>query len=324
MSRHQAVLVTTATAGNGRTNGASLRVDDVQAVLADAGYDVTRVQVAELRRLRGSWCLGVAVSYVNSPALRRLRSVCARTWLDAVDSWLLLNGEGLRAGRWSYALRAARDAVRLSLMPAPDLVTWISAADRAHDKATVRGHERLVLPGSGPSGMELEPAPCPGERRVVLAGDWCYPPNRDGLAWFAQQVLPRLPGGVEVYGTGLPAGLPPRLHARGYAERASSLYRVGDVHVAPVLYGAGVKRKVLQPLLMGLPVVTTTAGAHGLRPHELLDVRVNARGFAAAVATRLSTEPQRTRRPALVELVDRDDTPAAHEWLSRCPLPHGD
>jgi glycosyltransferase involved in cell wall biosynthesis len=41
--------------------------------------------------------------------------------------------------------------------------------------------------------------------------------------------------------------------------------RVGSVLVAPLRYGAGLKGKIALALARGLPVVTTTVGAEGLR-----------------------------------------------------------
>jgi hypothetical protein len=314
----RALVVTTAGAASTRTNGATLRADEVVALLAASGYEVSRTVPAELHRIPQGFDVGVAVSYGCAAAVRGLQTRAARVWLDAVDSWLLVNGSGLSSGRPSYLLRALRDGARLMTMPRPDLVTYISEADLASDRGSIRGRLHLVLPGRAPSAPEQGPG---AQRRVVLAGDWRYPPNRDGLRWFQRRVLPaleaRLPGpqwSVALYGTGAAVRPSARLSVLGYAEHAADLYQDGDVHAAPVRFGAGVKRKVLQPLLAGLPVVTTPAGAHGLRPCPLLDVRTRADGFAEALAKRLAEEPE--RRPVqTTSLLDRDDSPAVVAWL---------
>lgn len=273
--------------------------------------------MGQLAALQGTSCLGVAVSYACAGSLRQLRLRTATVWLDAVDSWLLVNGSGLRAGHPSYAARLARDATRLLVMPSPDLVTYISEADRRADRGTVRGRVHFVLPGSTPVPHAGPNAP---GRRAVLAGDWGYAPNRDGLAWFCTEVLPLLEPllhdldwRVEVFGSSAPP-LPPRMVNRGYVEDSSELLRVGDVHLAPIRHGAGVKRKVLQPLLAGLAVVTTTSGAHGLRRPPALDVADDPASFARAVARHL-------RGPTVVtalspaDVHDRDETEAIREWV---------
>jgi hypothetical protein len=316
-SEHSAVVVTTAAAASGRSTGASLRVDDVHDVLAGCGLSVTRVPLGQLAGLQGTSCLGVAVSYACAGSLRQLRLTTAAVWLDAVDSWLLVNGSGLRAAHPSYAARFARDAARLLVMPSPDLVTYISEADRRADRGTIRGRVRFVLPGSVPVPHAGPRAP---GHRAVLAGDWSYAPNRDGLAWFCTEVLPLLEAllhdldwRVELFGSGAPP-LPPQIVNRGYVEDPAELLRIGDVHLAPIRHGAGVKRKVLQPLLAGLAVVTTTSGARGLRRPPALDVADDPTSFARAVARHLRGP---TNFPPLgpADVHDCDETDAVREWV---------
>jgi len=311
MPDRRALVVRTPAAAGARSNGASLRVDDVVALLAATGYDVSLSTPSELAAHSGRYDVGVAVSYVSAAALRTLRSRCARTWLDAVDSWVHVNRTGLQAGHVSYAARAARDALRLGTAPSADLVTWISDADRAADRWTVRGRRRLVLPGSATA---LDVTECE-QRRLVLAGDWDYLPNRAGLRWFVRRVLPRLTSPVHVFGSGrVPAA--DGLIVHGHVADPGHLLGSGDVHLAPVPFGGGVKRKVLQPLLAGLPVVTTRHGAHGLRRHPLLSVEDRAPAFAAAVRARLDT-PQRRWDVSPQDVHDADDRREVERWLGQ-------
>jgi hypothetical protein len=309
VTERRALVVTTPTAAGPHENGATLRVDDVCAALAEAGLAVTRT--TDPTPHGTGWDLGVAVSYATAGSLRTLRRQCTRTWLDAVDSWLLVDGSGLRAGHLSYALRAVRDSARLLTAPRADLVTYISGADLRSDRGTVRGRRRLVLPARVPEAVRPRPS---SERRLVLAGDWDYPPNRDGLRWLVRDVMPWLATPVHVYGRGhVPAH--PLLVQQGYATDPGELLQEGDVHLAPVRFGGGVKRKVLQPLLAGLPVVATPAAALGLRAHPLLHVAATPLAFAKGVQYSRHPKPSQ-RQPPVVELFDRDDREAARAWLS--------
>lgn len=318
MTERGALLLTTRASDGSFVNGGAQHAAEVVDLLGRAGYAVERAVWPTALHPGVRYDLGVAVSYACAAAVAPLQRVADRTWLDAVDSWRLVNGSGLRAGRPSYAARALRDAVRLARMPAPDLVTWISASDRRHDGRTVRGRLRLVVPGAPAAA----PRSLPGRgRRVVLAGDWSYAPNADGLRWFVERVLPLLERSVPdpdwhvaMFGTGPVPRLPPRVRVEGYTESPEALYRAGDVHVAPLRFGGGVKRKVLLPLLAGLPVVTTPTGANGLRAHDLLDVRTTALGQARATADRLrAADP--VAPVALADLVDADDTAQVLDWL---------
>lgn len=319
MGERSALVVTLPSALGGSTGGAQ-RVDQVEGLLTGTGHRVHRVTPRDLPSAGTGFDVGVAVSYACAGSLRSLQLVAARTWLDAVDSWVLVNASGLRRGRASYLIRALRDGARLARMPQPDLLTYISAADLEHDRGTVRGGLRLVLPSCPGAVRRL--APAGRERRIVLAGDWDYAPNADGLRWFVDRVLPLLHGSaspptwrVHVYGRGDTSVMADRDCIRhGHVERPDQLYALGDVHVAPVRFGAGVKYKVVQPLLAGLPVVTTTAGSHGLREHELLDVHDGPRPFADAVLRRLAVDTPPTEVQA-GSLFPRDDEPAVRDWL---------
>jgi hypothetical protein len=315
--RPRALVVVTPAAASGRETGARLRAEDVRAVLQQAGYDITETTVENLHQQGGGWELGVAVSYASAAAVRLLRRMTDAVWLDAVDSWLLVNGSGLRAGHPSYALRAVRDGSRLACAPAVDLITYISETDLRSDRNLVRGRRRLVLPPC--AFMARRPLPTVNERRLVLAGDWNYPPNRDGLRWLVRHVLPLLREPVHIYGDGRVTLKSRWLLRHGYVEDPQDLLRFGDVHLAPIRFGAGIKRKVLQPLLAGLPVVTTPLGANGLRSHPLLDLAHTPSDFSAAAQRRLMSSADPAPVPP-AQLWDRDDTAAVLDWL-RHPHP---
>jgi hypothetical protein len=322
VAEHRALVAVTPTAARARQSGATLRVDDVVDLLETAGFSAEVLPYPSIRDApSGSWCLGVAVSYASASALRPLHRRAPVLWLDVMDSWLTVNASGVAAGHSSYAARFVRDAVRLAGAPRVDLATYISARDRRADRGTVGARRRLVLAGR-PTLVELMPPSASGGR-AVLAGDWDYAPNRDGLQWLSQHVLPQLSDvPVHLYGPGHPGAVPRQVLHHGYVADPRELYREGDVHLAPVRFGGGVKRKVLTPLLAGLPVVARPAAAHGLRPHPLLDVVETGEAFAHAVRRRLEE-----RRPAVPprpqELYDADETEQVRVWLRDVPCAHG-
>src|SRR5262249_35644149 len=71
----------------------------------------------------------------------------------------------------------------------------------------------------------------------------------------------------------------------GFVEDLDPLFDSCRVFVAPLRYGAGMKGKIGQRMSLGVPVVTTTVGAEGLRlrngVHALIEDSPEA--FAAAV-----------------------------------------
>lgn len=323
----RALILPTRSALSQGGHGANLRLQTITNFLEEEGW---LCEVVDARRAlpSGHACLAVAVSYASIPVLRRLQGSVPKLWLDATDSWILNDWSGLRAGHGSYALRLLRDAVRAGLMRPVDLATWISATDRETDGDKIRARRRYVLPAVIPvptAGRGLG-----GVRRLVVAGDWGYLPNRDGLRWFAEHVLPRVEAHipaptwkVAVFGRGGPNVKGPRWSLEGWTELAGTLYCTTDIHVAPIRFGAGVKNKVLQPLLAGLPVVTTPSGANGLRPHPLLDVSADPEVFADSIVRRLRAGIEPHPLPDATEIFDADDRRHLRRWLSEvadgCP-----
>ena len=231
--------------------------------------------------------------------VRPLRRLAAAAWLDAMDSWLLVERLGrCGAGTLSYAARAV--ARRRPAGP--------HAGGRPGHLDLGGRPARPTAAPSAPGGGWCCPAACrpppsgpSGTRRAVVVGDWGYPPNRDGLRWLVEHVLPRTSVRPSTSTGRPPAARRAAARARVRRGPRRDVRRPGDVHLGPVRFGGGVKRKVLQPLLAGLPVVTTTAGAHGLRPHPLLDVaddparlRRGARPAAGGPGRRRAAGPCRT------------------------------
>jgi glycosyltransferase involved in cell wall biosynthesis len=144
----------------------------------------------------------------------------------------------------------------------------IDAADMRAGGATV-----LVCPnGADPVELLDPPLRRPEDPlRLLFVGAVNYRPNRLGLEWFINEVLPvvrgRLPVPVEVD----VVGMPPRkltgsesVTVHGRVPSLDSFYERAHVVIVPVLYGSGTRLKVVEAMAYGRPVVSTAAGAEGL------------------------------------------------------------
>jgi len=114
-------------------------------------------------------------------------------------------------------------------------------------------------------------------RGLLFVGGFNHRPNTDAVVWFVREVLPlvrqKLP---DVDFTIAGANPPPevtdlvntdshvRVTGRISDEALAALYEQSRVAVAPLRFGAGVKGKVVESLMKGLPMVTTTVGSQGL------------------------------------------------------------
>jgi glycosyltransferase involved in cell wall biosynthesis len=151
-----------------------------------------------------------------------------------------------------------------------------------------------VLPNCAPD--RFVPSPSAGSDGVLLfVGSFGWYPNREGLLWFVQEVLPVLRKGapavrVMAVGSGLGPHLRRTLEENGIEARTDVLDILPFFHGARLLFvplriGGGTRIKILEAWAAGLPVVSTTLGAEGLpcRPGADILLADDAAGFAAGI-----------------------------------------
>ena len=119
--------------------------------------------------------------------------------------------------------------------------------------------------------------------RLIFTGNMTYFPNADAAQFLVRDILPlvrrEIPG-VRVFLVGQNPPLSVRALAgdgvvvTGFVEDISAEYARSAVAVAPVRFGAGTLYKLLEPLALGVPVVTTTTGIGGLDLTPGIDVLV--------------------------------------------------
>jgi glycosyltransferase involved in cell wall biosynthesis len=132
---------------------------------------------------------------------------------------------------------------------------------------------RVVVCPNGADPVDLLPTPerSNGEPlRLLFVGSVSYRPNQQGLAWFIEEVMPRLRAtgtDVELEIVGAPArSLPeaPEVRVLGIVPALKPFYERAHAAIVPVLYGSGTRLKVVEAMAYGRPVVATAIGAEGL------------------------------------------------------------
>ena len=154
-----------------------------------------------------------------------------------------------------------------------------------------------ITPVSGP----------PGQRRAVFVANFAYAPNRNGLRFLLDDVLPlvwrELPDArLALVGDGLDraAHEDARVETLGFvADLARDAYARASCALAPLLQGGGTPLKLIEALAYGLPVIATPRAVAGLevRDGEHCLVADGAAEFAAAlVAVLRDGSPELARR----------------------------
>jgi polysaccharide biosynthesis protein PslH len=150
-----------------------------------------------------------------------------------------------------------------------------------------------IRPAAGASRAVAGDRAAAGRRRLLMVGDFHYPPNRRGLAFLVDEVLPRvwraLPDvRLTLAGRGLEPwpGQDERIAVEGFVDDLAALYATAGCVAVPLLQSGGSPLKFVEALAYGVPVVATPLAARGLevRAGEHFLAGEDADAFAAQVA----------------------------------------
>jgi hypothetical protein len=223
---------------------------------------------------------------------------------------LVLRAHNVETDLWEAAGREPGLRGLLARREAGRVRRWEAEAVRSASATVALSHEDaarlLALAGAGacvvrvapPFPADLEPGVTPlrGAPAVVVAGSGGWLPNERGAAWFSREVWPRIaqahPGAhLHLFGGAGPAPERATRHPRPADSRDA--FAPGSVHAVPLLFGSGVRMRILEAWARGVAVVATPAAAAGLGAadgHELL-IATTPDDFAAAVGRAVAEAP---------------------------------
>jgi glycosyltransferase involved in cell wall biosynthesis len=165
----------------------------------------------------------------------------------------------------------------------------------------------------------------PAGRRVTFLGGLHYPPNAQGVLWFAEHIFPKVlaeaPDAVlTVIGKQPPAELaqldiPARnLEITGYVDDPKRYLAETGAFIVPLLAGGGMRVKILDAWCWGLPIVSTTVGAEGIAASPGQDILLaDEPGEFAAHVVSLLQESQLGNR---IGAGGRCSAERKYEWRS--------
>jgi GT2 family glycosyltransferase len=227
--------------------------------------------------------------------LARARCPRARIIYYTVDlHYLRYQRHAEATGRRSRAAQAASyRRLELGIIGRADVSLVLSPVEAARIERDLPGASTAVLPLLRDVAGQRLPGP-EGRRGMLFVGGFGHHPNADAVGWFLDQILPLVRAEApdlvfHVVGGGYPASLRSTAGSRvvfhGQVSDLAPLYASARMVVAPLRFGAGMKGKVVESMLQGVPCVTTTVGAEGFgaEPGRELMVADDAAAFARAV-----------------------------------------
>jgi polysaccharide biosynthesis protein PslH len=240
-----------------------------------------------------------------------------------IDSVLLGRYAGRLRGRlhrWYAAVTARKlRAYEREVFTDADSVWVCSEAEELLVQDLAPGAGVQTIP-NGVDTVRFSPRPdcVPRPRTLLFFGRMDYEPNRDAVHYFAREILPLLRRTqpdleLQVVGAGIDEDLrrlargAPEIRLVGRVDDIMTALAAAELVVVPLRMGGGTRLKILEALSIGKPVVSTSAGAEGLRLTGGRDLLLadSPEEFAAAVNSVLAD-------PALRERLGRAGRAAVH------------
>ena len=172
------------------------------------------------------------------------------------------------------ARRRGRHEIAQSRQAEP---VWLTTENEARRYASFAPGARGGAMENGVDGERFDPVAAPdmpslrGRRYVVFVGYLDYYPNRDGVIWFAREVLPVMRRAVPdlefvVVGRNAPPTVlalqrEPGVEIAGAVPDIRPYLKHAAAMTAPLRIARGIQNKVLEALAMGCPVLASDAVA---------------------------------------------------------------
>jgi sugar transferase (PEP-CTERM/EpsH1 system associated) len=159
------------------------------------------------------------------------------------------------------------------------------------------------------NGVDLETfsengTPDVEQHSVIYTGNMTYYPNIDGAIYLAREIFPLVQEQISDAKLYIVGQDPPKkvkslenahIVVTGFVPDIQDYYLRSAVAVSPIRFGAGTLNKILEPLALGVPVVSTSIGFEGLRLQhgEHILIADNPEAFAEAIVTVLTDQSLR-------------------------------
>jgi len=256
--------------------------------LSGGSYDVVLFQTILAAQYRPEEYSGTAIwSLEDPPVLKTQKMLSLCPWYSKPLHWVLIN----RLRRYDL-----KNATRFSC------VTFVNKEDAAEYQKTVPGAHTDFVPHGITEEICSTAMVSRRKGMIVLTGNMYHAPNVDAVEFFCNDIFPLIcerepSANLWLVGAGPVAKVRkwadnPRIKVTGFVLDVRTYLRQAIVSVCPVRLAVGTQTKILEALACGTPVVTSSAGNHGVgaTSGQHLYVTDDPCDFAKQVVSLLSGE----------------------------------
>lgn len=256
--------------------------------------------VRHLRRQRYD-AIVIEFWYVANPLIALVRTLQpqARVLVDTEHIYFYSDQvrEAALGGGDAPELRAQRKATELAVYGAADAIITTTDEDRdvvlrERPQVRCRTIPNIHALPDAPVGQMAHRVP----QSVIFVGNFKgNPSNVDAMLWFCREVMPALWRRAPEARLRIVGNMPPaevqalagaQVEVTGFVPETAPWLDSSVVSVCPLRFGAGLKGKIGEAMMHGLPVVSTRVGTQGMSPVEGQEILVadEPEAFAAAIA----------------------------------------
>ena len=146
---------------------------------------------------------------------------------------------------------------------------------------------------------------------ILFLGGYNHPPNRISFKYIVDSILPLLVekltnfkiwvfgSGAEKYNEYLAQSQNSNfVDIKGFVHDINKVFEEIDIALFPILYGGGIKTKVIEAMAAGIPIITTPQGIFGLNnlPEECVEVCKTPDEFVKSLVSLMKNHSFRLKR----------------------------
>lgn len=155
-----------------------------------------------------------------------------------------------------------------------DKVIFVSAVETAYLNKKLPG-KAITIPVGINAVPERELVITPEKNLLSYVGNLKVAANVDTLHWIISDILPKIHHNVKFMVIGkCPDDIKEKYKGNnhviftGRVDNLVEYIRKSQIFLSPILYGTGIKTKILEAMSMGVPVVTNDVGAEGIEAKD--------------------------------------------------------
>jgi glycosyltransferase involved in cell wall biosynthesis len=187
-----------------------------------------------------------------------------------------------------------------------DVVLTYSGVEKRILEAEI-GHDRVLAHAIDLPHLPQAAATDVSSGHLAIVGNFDHAPNADGVAWLfdvCAESLVQAGRRVRIYGRkaerlpSVPARLADWVEVAGPYAAPADPYVGAAALLCPVRFGAGVRVKLIEAALMGVPIVSTSAGLEGLPLDDASALRFDDHTDLGEALAKLDNQPSQVREKA--------------------------